>query len=132
MRTDYTIQQGALVIRVLLDDPSTTLRLIWRGQSVERNPSTFLLPFFTQWANEAEECGFTLSMDFSRLEFMNSSSISPIIAMVQDLKQRRVPLILRYDGKIKWQSLSFAALRVFVGGPGKVTLDDSGEEVLPP
>ena len=130
MKTDYSIRQGALSIRVLLDDLGSVLRLVWDGKSVDRNPSAFLQPFFEQWATEAEEGKMRFSMDFSRLQFMNSSSITPIIFLVQDLRRRKIPIVIRYDRTIKWQQLSFSALRVFQSPECRIELLDTGAEDL--
>jgi hypothetical protein len=126
MKTDYSINQGMLTIRVLLDDMGT-LRLVWSGTSVDRNPGQFLQPFFAQWSAEAEKGGYRFSMDFSRLRYMNSSTITPVIFLIQELKRTLTPVVLRYDQTVKWQQLAFSALRVFTSGAGPMELIGQGE-----
>jgi len=124
--TDYCIQQGALTITASLDAEAGQLNLRWTGKSIERDPAKFLQPLFEQWTAEAEKGNLVFSMDFSQLEYMNSSSVTPIIFLIQDLKRRNLRQVIRYDGTIKWQQLSFSALRVFTGGQSRFQLLETG------
>ena len=78
---------------------------------------------------EAEKGGYRFSMDFSRLRYMNSSTITPVIFLIQGLKRTLTPIVLRYDQTVKWQQLAFSALRVFTSGTGPMELIGSGEVI---
>jgi hypothetical protein len=54
-----------------------------------------------------------IELHFEKLEHFNSSTITSIIQLIQDSRARGVKLVLVYDEALKWQKLSFDALRVF-------------------
>jgi hypothetical protein len=55
-----------------------------------------------------------IELHFEQLEHFNSSTITSLIQLIQDSRARSIKLILVYDQALKWQRLSFDALRVFV------------------
>lgn len=83
------------------------------GRSNARQPIDLLGPFFGQWLDRAAQAGAELVLRFEELEYMNSSTISAIIHLIQGAKSRGVRLELSYAPAKKWQKLSFDALRVF-------------------
>lgn len=99
-----------------------SLRLVWRGRSADRYPGRVLGPFFTAVLDECAATGASVEMRFHALEHFNSSTITSVIEFIQDSRARNVRLVLAYDGAIKWQRLSFDALRVFNKGDGLLEL----------
>jgi hypothetical protein len=89
------------------------LRLVWRGKSNDREPERFLAPIFSAVLGRAREGGKQVVLDFSALEYMNSSTFTPLVKMIGEAKRTGVTVTLEYDGSRKWQSVSFAALKVF-------------------
>lgn len=87
------------------------LELFWLGTSTNRNPASFLLPWFEQVFELALERGLAVDMHFERLEHFNSSSISALVQLMNMARERGVSLKLRYDGTLRWQALSFDALK---------------------
>jgi hypothetical protein len=91
------------------------VRLDWRGKSSARDPRSILAPYFeTAFDAAAADAGARLEMHFEDLEHFNSSTISALIAAIQVARARGVRLALVYRAALKWQRLSFEALRVFV------------------
>ena len=54
-----------------------------------------------------------VELHFEKLDHFNSSTITSIIQLIQDSRARGIKLIIVYDQALKWQKLSFDALRVF-------------------
>jgi hypothetical protein len=110
------LRAGDLTIEVVPD--SLPIRLVWLGKSNDRQPGKVLQPFFAS----ALEAAFTkktgLELHFEKLEHFNSSTVTAIIQLVQEARQKGVKLTLAFDPSLKWQRLSFDALRVFVKNDG--------------
>lgn len=116
------LKTADLVIEVREAAEPPTLLLSWRGRSAERYPNRVLGPFFAQALDRAAELGAALEMRFHALEHFNSSTITAVIELIQDARARGVRLVIAYDGSIKWQRLSFDALRVFNRGDALLEL----------
>lgn len=98
-------------LRIALDETSPgTLRLDWLGMSTQKAPITVLEPWFDALFTEAQKKAVTVEMDFVHFEHMNSSTISALVHLIHDARDRGVPLTLRYDQSVRWQKLSFDAL----------------------
>jgi hypothetical protein len=107
---------GDLRIEAIHDEPpggSGPVRLVWKGKSNNRHPGEALAPYFRSALADAAAKRVPLELHFEKLEHFNSSTITSIIQLIQDSRARAVRLILVYDQQLKWQKLSFDALRVF-------------------
>ena len=104
------------------DAEKKLLTVRWTGRSTARSPTQILRPYFTSLNDHAQQQGFAVEMDFTTLEHFNSSTISALIQYLQDCRARKLALTLSYDSSVKWQRLSFEALRVFVKPDGLLTL----------
>lgn len=96
-----------------LTDDAGCLRCVWKGKSNERQPNKVLAPWFEQITQDARERGVVLEMHFEELEHFNSSTITALIVLIQQARRDGVKLVMVYDQSLKWQRLSFDALRVF-------------------
>jgi hypothetical protein len=108
-----SLRAGDLTIEAICPPPPAPLRLVWRGKSDDRNPQNALAPYFAQVLERAAERGTAVEMRFDELDHFNSSTIGAVIKLIQDARARGVRLVLLYDARVKWQKLSFDALRVF-------------------
>jgi len=102
-----------------------TLRVDWSGKSSAREPSKVLAPFFKDVANQAAEGATSLEMHFEGIDHFNSSTITALIQLIQDLRRQQTRLVLVYDPTQKWQKLSFDALRVFQKDDGLLSIEES-------
>lgn len=102
---------GDLTIEVTSEGDA--LRCVWKGKSSDRQPGTFLAPYFETLLGAASGQGAGLEMHFEELEHFNSSTITTLIRLIQAARKQRVKLVMVYDQNLKWQRLSFDALRVF-------------------
>ena len=105
---------GDLTIDV--DKRGGFLRCDWRGRSVDRDADATLRPFFDRLLARAQALGTAIEMHFEHLEYFNSSTIGTLITFIQRSRRQKVMLRIVYAADIKWQSLSFDALRMFEKG----------------
>ena len=115
---------GELTIKV--SDPAGGLiRLDWLGKSNARHPGAVVKPLFDEVANEARAKEASIEMHFEALEHFNSSTITTLIQLIQQLRGEGVQLTIAYNGALTWQKLSFDALRVFEKNDGMLVLQDA-------
>jgi hypothetical protein len=112
---------GDLKIQVVVRGPST-IELLWTGKSNARNPTSILQPFFSQVLAAATEQQLAVELHFEKLEHFNSSTITSIIQLIQEARTKSVKVTILFDHAVKWQKLSFDALRVFAKGDGLLEL----------
>jgi hypothetical protein len=89
------------------------ITLVWLGKSAERYPHEKLAPYFAKLLADPAAKGRGVEMHFERLGHFNSSTITTIIQFIQDARAGGVKLVFVYDPALKWQKLSFDAMRVF-------------------
>ena len=83
----------------------------WTGQSISRTPGASLRPFFDELLTQAATEKAAVKMHFEDLEHFNSSTISALMQLINSAQAKGVQLQVIYDGTVKWQALSFDALR---------------------
>jgi hypothetical protein len=98
------------------------LVLVWRGRSEHREPGRFLLPIMEEALSRAREARVRLVLDFTRVEYMNSSTFTPIVKLLAQARRAAVPIALEYSLERKWQALSFSALRTFETKDGSIAV----------
>ena len=113
-------EQGALAIDVA--EAGGALVLTWHGRSDAREPGRFLVPVLDAALERARAGGRRLVLDFTAVEYMNSSTFTPIVKLVAQARAAAVPLTLEYSLERSWQALSFSALRTFETRDGRVTV----------
>ena len=98
------------------------VRLTWRGRSSDREPGRFLVPVLSQLVEGCRRSRSRLCLDFTALEYMNSSTFTPVVKIIDEARRAGVPIALEYSQAKKWQALSFSALRTFETADGSVTV----------
>lgn len=101
------------------------IRLDWKGKSNARQPIRVLKPFFGQLARQASDSSAGIEMHFEEIEHFNSSTITAIIHLIQTLRSQSTALTIVFDPKLKWQKLSFDALKVFQKPDGLLTIREA-------
>ncbi len=102
---------GLLDIKVSISGGKSTMT--WLGQSESRNPSSELDPYLD--STIAGLKGLDLTIKFNNLEYMNSSTVPPIIQFLKKLNTESINTEITYDVNSKWQAASFKALETFSG-----------------
>lgn len=110
-----------LVIEVA-DGDGTVMRLDWKGKSNAREPWKVLAPFFEQVLDAATTRKHTVEMHFEGIDHFNSSTITAIIQLIQRARKIERPLVIVFDPGLKWQKLSFDALKVFQKPDGLLSI----------
>ena len=99
------LKEGTLEIVVNEGDKIT---IEWLGRSENREPSALLNPYFKDIVENAS--GKEVEVDFKKLEYMNSSTVPPIIQMIKNLDTKSISTKVFYNKDSKWQAASFKAL----------------------
>ena len=106
------LNSGDLTIEVNVS-PDAVFSCTWRGKSNERNPPEILKPWFEKLLTSVGERKGSIEMHFEKIDHFNSSTITALIRLIQACRKGRIKLAMVYDQSLKWQRLSFDALRVF-------------------
>ena len=113
-----TFTSHALTL-VVSEEPATVL-VLWKGRSTAREPAEFLVPILTRALDRASDLRRPLTLDFRGIEYFNSSTITPVVRMLEEAKRRGSSIVITYDKKLRWQELSFSALQVFHTGDQRI------------
>ena len=105
------LTSGSLEIKISKD--SNRMVMTWLGQSDARNPSVDLNPYLDNVVSGLKNS--ELLVKFDDLEYMNSSTVPPIIQFLKKLNTSEIKTLITYDSKSKWQAASFKALETFSG-----------------
>lgn len=89
---------------------SVDLILMWQGEMTLRDPGVQLTPFLDRCIAQSESR--RIVMDFTRVTFMNSSSLVPILAFIKKLGAEGRALELRYNEAIGWQRVSYQSMTI--------------------
>ncbi|MCP3950652.1 MAG: DUF1987 domain-containing protein [Desulfobacterales bacterium] len=85
----------------------------WFGKSVDRQPSKFISPILVKVLGMASVNNKRIVLDFRELTYMNSSTITPIIKILERAKNGMTQITILYKISLKWQELNFSALEIF-------------------
>ena len=104
-------EEGLLKLEVI-ENPDT-ISIDWKGKSTERNPGSFLTPILLKVLKNSSDGNKKIVLDFRNLLYMNSSTITPIIKVLERAKRSNINLLVLYDKSLKWQELNFSAIEIF-------------------
>ena len=90
-----------------------TIKVVWEGKSNDRNPSIYLAPFFDKIIEIITQSNQKIEMDFTRLQYMNSSTITPVVQLLDKAREQGYSISLLYDKSKSWQEISFSAMSIF-------------------
>lgn len=99
-------ENGELRIRFVESGARATMT--WTGRSNDRNPGARLNPYLDHVAKALSAREMTVA--FEKLDYMNSSTVPPIIRLMKALDGAGVRTTLTYDASSDWQRASFRAL----------------------
>ncbi len=110
--------EGPLSIELVKD--GERLRLGFTGKSSDREPGRFIMPVLQDAIERARAAKATLVLDFCELEYMNSSTFTPVVKSLAVARAAAISVVLQYSLARKWQALSFSALRTFETLDGRI------------
>ncbi len=114
----YTEKELAIAVA----EDAAEVRLVWSGKSNDREPGRFLVPIFADVLRRAREGKKRVAMAFRAVEYMNSSTFTPIVKLLDEAKRTGVPVLVEFDASRNWQALSFSALRAFETPDGRIAV----------
>jgi hypothetical protein len=100
-----------LTIQVV--EHENSIDVSWEGKSVDREPSKFISPILVKVLEMAGDLNKRIIMDFQSMSYMNSSTITPIIKILERAKNGMTKITIFYQKSLKWQELNFSALEIF-------------------
>jgi len=92
------------------------------GNSDARDPSPFIEPILRRVAEQADAHSKMLVLDFRKLDRMNSSSVPPIVRVLDAARRGQLRLKIIYDRTRRWQATSFCALKAFETLDGRIAI----------
>src|ERR1700754_1526612 len=108
MSTQVSTYGGeGLIIQVTMSEQAAMV--IWEGTSDSRDPAAAFAPLLKQLSEDRRK---NVTLDFRKLSFMNSASVSPIIQLVKALNAAEVPTTLVYDTSVAWQRINCECMQV--------------------
>jgi hypothetical protein len=87
------------------------LRVRLSGRSASREAGKTLAPLFDGVLSTARGEARALALHFERLEYFNSSTIAALVQFIRSAHEAGIGLTVVYDGRQRWQAMSFDALR---------------------
>jgi hypothetical protein len=104
-----TFTSRALTL-ALHEEPHAVV-VAWHGRSTARDPGEFVIPVLWRALELACESRRPIRLDFRALEYFNSSTMAPVVKLIEEARRRDAAVTLEYDASQRWQELSFSALR---------------------
>jgi hypothetical protein len=102
---------NALTLEVVEEDESINVQ--WLGKSSDRDPGKFITPILSSMLERGGNGNKRIVLDFQKLLYLNSSTITPIIRLLDEARRGSHRITVTYQKATKWQDLSFSALQIF-------------------
>ena len=83
-------------------------RVAWRGTSDSRTPGIFLRPVLRDLSEKMK--GAEVTVDFTKLEYMNSATVSPLINFVKTLDGACTSILVLFS-ETDWQRTHLQCMR---------------------
>lgn len=107
-------------LRIEIKEGDESIEVNWFGKSDQRNPNQFIVPIMQDVLRSAQDAKKQIIWNFVDLDYMNSSTITPIIKSLEQAKRGANRVRVLYNRTKKWQDLSFSALRIFETKDGRI------------
>ena len=104
---------GSELLKIEVTEKDDSIEIKWTGKSTNRSPSKFITPILVNVLKVSSEHDKRIILDFRTLEYMNSSTITPIIKVLERAKKGKTKVSVLYNKSLKWQDLNFSALKLF-------------------
>jgi len=101
------------LLTIEVEENHNEINITFKGKSTERDPSVFITPIMTESLHNSKKFSKKIMMDFRELEYMNSSTITPIIKIMENANDLNSSVSILYKKTKKWQDLCFSALKIF-------------------
>ncbi len=112
--------EGPLMLE--LEEGAKSVSVVWRGRSIARDPGSFIVPILTRALEAGEKTNKRVVLDFRALEYLNSSTLTPVIRIIEQANRGQASMSVLYNGSLKWQALAFSALHLFGTSDSRVSI----------
>jgi hypothetical protein len=97
-------------LRIEVTECDGVVVLSWQGESDSRDPRRTLRPYLMKLKDALRTR--RVRMDFEKLAYMNSATVTPLIEFVGELSLRATEVVIHYRNDLQWQATSFRAMRI--------------------
>ncbi|MGD2271479.1 MAG: hypothetical protein PVI06_13840 [Desulfobacterales bacterium] len=101
------------LLKIIVKEDGDIIQIKWTGKSIDRQPDKFISPILVDVLKKSSAAHKRIVFDFCNLNYMNSSTITPIIKILERAKRGKAKITILYDQSLKWQDLNFSALNIF-------------------
>ncbi len=101
------------LLTIEIDEDDGSIVVVFKGKSTDRNPSELISPILMDILNKSTSNNKKIILDFRNLEYMNSSTVTPISKIIEKGKTGSNRISIQYRKSKKWQELCFSAMRIF-------------------
>lgn len=109
-------------LKIGISEDESLISISWSGRSTERDPGKFLNPVLGEAFKTADTEGKSVLLDFKNLEYMNSSTVTPVVKILSDAGKGIKSILIKYNNKFRWQQVSFSALQVFAAKDTRISI----------
>ncbi len=110
---------------IKVNEDNDTVFIDWNGLCDLKDPNQILKEFFFKIFSGY--VGKQLEMSFVNLKYINSSTISPIIALLRKLNELEITSTIVYDKSSFWQEISFKSFIAITAKLSYVTIIEKDE-----
>lgn len=100
-------------LTIEVEESEEWVEVKWLGKSYGRSPGQFITPILSDALLKSGHGTKRLVLDFRKLQYMNSSTITPVIKFLERAKRSTARVAVYYDQSLRWQDLNFSALTIF-------------------
>jgi hypothetical protein len=101
------------LLKIDVEENEESINIKWTGKSIHRKPGQFITPILVDVLKKSTDLKKRIVLDFRKLDYMNSSTITPVIKILERAKRGKVQVTVLYEKSLKWQDLTFSALKIF-------------------
>jgi hypothetical protein len=101
----------------------TTITVHFTGKSMLRDPNEFVMPILLKTLGEGIGEKKRVVLDFRDLAYMNSSTLTPVIKILERARVGEGQVTVSYLKSLKWQDISFSALVIFQTPDGRILIE---------
>ena len=94
-------------LTLICEPEAEAMSVTWLGKSRDMDPYEKLIPVLE---NVLEKTNSRLILKFNALEYINSSTVVPIIKFLKKADQKKINTEIHYNGQISWQKSMFKAI----------------------
>ncbi len=100
-------------LRITSTEGEDEVTVRFHGKSILRDPNEFVMPILLKTMSQAQASKKRVVLDFRDLSYMNSSTVTPVIKILEQARIGDGKITLTYNRSLKWQHISFSALLIF-------------------